>query len=181
MPASQQQNPTTEALVSLSIDALRQGHSLWFRVASGSMSPTLRVGDEVRVEPASAITIRIGEIAAFETGEGLVIHRIVKHQQTGTTIRLLEMCDVHLHPHWIEADAIVGRVNLVRQGTQKINLQHPIAQMCGIAAAQLRYWFYCLYTHSRFNVLRTLLHRSSRLVVFIGYWCIRSCSASLWS
>src|SRR5690348_10559261 len=53
MPISQPKKSAAEALASLYVDALRQGQSLWFRVASGSMSPTLRVGDEVRIEPAT--------------------------------------------------------------------------------------------------------------------------------
>lgn len=181
MPISQQRKSAAEALASLYVDALRQGQSLWFRVASGSMRPTLRVGDEVCIEPATADKIRTGDIAAFETTDGLVIHRIVQRIQTGTDVRLLEMSDVHLYPNWVEAQTIVGRVILARRDTRQIDLQHPIAQMCGTVTAQLRYRLYCLYTLSRFNVLRVFWHRSSRLVAFIGYWCIRSCSASMWS
>lgn len=181
MPVSHPKDPAAEALASLYIDALRQGQSLWFRVATGSMNPILRAGDEVRIESTTADKIRCGEIAAFETTGGLVIHRIVRCRRTDTDIRLLEMSDVHLHPNRVEAQNIVGRVSMIRRDTRQIDLRHPIAQMCGIVTAQLRYRLYCLYTHSRFNVLRTLWHRSSRLVVFIGYWCTRSCSASLWS
>ena len=181
MPVSQQKNPAAEALASLYIDALRQGQPLWFRVASDSMNPILRVGDEVRIEPTTADKIRCGEIAAFVTVDGLVIHRIVQRIQTDTGVRLLEMSDVHLHAGWIEAKTIVGRVILARRDTYQINLQYPIAQMCGAVTAQLRYRLYCLYTLSRFNVLRVFLHRSSRLVAFFGYWCLRSCSASKWS
>ncbi len=181
MPVSQPKKPAAEALASLYVDALRQGQSLWFRVASGSMSPTLRVGDEVRIEPATAGKIRIGDIAAFETTHGLVIHRIVQRQESGTGVRLLEMSDVHLYPGWVEEKTIVGRVTLARRDTRQVNLQHPIARMCGAVTAQLRYRLYCLYTLNRFKVLRVFLHRSSRLVAFIGYWCIRSCSASIWS
>jgi hypothetical protein len=180
MPVSHQ-NPAQEALAPLYIEALRQGQSLWFRVASGSMNPLLRIGDEVRIEPATADRIRAGAIAAFETSDGLVIHRIVRCVRKDTNIRLLEMSDVHLHPNWVEAQAVVGRVTRMRRDARQIDLLHPIAQMWGAATAQLRYMFYCLYTHSRFNVLRALLHRSSRLVVFMSYWCIRSCSASFWS
>lgn len=181
MPVSQQKNSAAEALASLYIDALRQGQSLWFRVASGSMNPVLRVGDEVYIESTTADKIRLGEIAAFETTEGLVIHRIVQRIQTNTDVRLLEMSEVRLHPNWVEAQTIVGRVTLTRRDTRQINLQHPIAQMCGTVTAQLRFRLYCLHAPSRFNVLRVFLHRLSRLVAFFGYWCILSCSASMWS
>lgn len=181
MPSSPQNQPLAEALASLYVDALRQGQPLWFRVASGSMSPALRLGDEVRIKPATADQIRTGDIAAFETTDGLVIHRIVQLQESGSGIRLLEMSDVHLHANWIEPKTIVGRVILTRRDTRQISLQHPIAQMCGAVTAQLRYRLYCLYTLSKFSLLRVFLHRLSRLVAFIGYWCLRNCSASMWS
>ena len=139
MPISQQNKPAAEALASLYVDALRQSQSLWFRVASGSMSPTLRAGDEVCIEPATADQIRTGDIAAFETADGLVIHRIVHRQQSGIDVRLLEMSDVHLHPGRVGTKTIVGRVILARRDTRQINLRHPIAQMCGAVTAQLRY------------------------------------------
>ncbi len=177
MSGSQTQKREAETLASLYIDALRQGEALWFRVASGSMDPLLRVGDEVRIEPVAADKIRIGQIAAFETDEGLVIHRIVRYQQTGSMIRLLEMSDVHLHPRWVEGQSVVGRAILVRRTTQLINLRHPIAQMCGFITAQLRYRLYRLYTFNKSNAGRLFLHGLSRIVVFACYWCVRSCSA----
>lgn len=178
MPLSQEQNTQAGTLTSLYIDALRQGEAFWFRVASGSMIPLLHVGDEVRIEPATAAAIRTGDIAAFETAEGLVIHRIVRHQQSGTAVRLLEMSDVRLYPSWVEGQSIVGRVILVRYDTHLINLQHPIARMCSTVTALLRYRLYCLYTLSTFKLWRVLWHTSSRFIVFAGYWCIRNCSAS---
>ncbi len=178
---SQTQKREAETLASLYIDALRRGETLWFRVVSGSMDPILRIGDEVRIEPASAGKIRAGQIAAFETGAGLVIHRIVRSQQTGTMIRLLEMSDVDLHPNWVEGQSVVGRAILVRHDTRLTNLRHPIAQMCGFITAQLRYWLYRLYTLNKFNAGRLFLHGLSRIVVFACYWGVRSCSVSLWS
>src|SRR5713226_6374862 len=115
----------------LYIEALRNGQSLWFRVVSNSMVPTLRVDDSVYIESTKANEIRVGEIAAFETSKGLVIHRIVRIQQSETIVRLLQMADVDLHPSWIEEQAVVGRVILVRRHGRQINLQHSIAQKCG--------------------------------------------------
>lgn len=178
MPLSQEQHTPMDTLTALYIDALRHGEALWFRVTSGSMTPILHVGDEVRIEPASAAAIRTGEIAAFETAEGLVIHRIVRRQQSGTAVRLVEMSDVRLYPGWIDGQSIIGRVILARHDTHLINLQHPIAQMCSTVTALLRYRLYYLYTLNTFKLWRMFLHTSSRLVVFAGDWCIRKCSAS---
>ncbi|MFL5691813.1 MAG: S24/S26 family peptidase, partial [Ktedonobacteraceae bacterium] len=71
-----------DLIASLFIQALREGQSLWFRVASNSMFPLLRKGDEVFIQPVQACEIRLGEIAAFETSSGLVIHRIISIQHT---------------------------------------------------------------------------------------------------
>src|SRR5215469_1031145 len=65
------------AMASLYIQALRTGETLWFEVVSGSMVPTLNRGNRVRIEAVKAQDIHNGEIAAFETDQGLVIHRIV--------------------------------------------------------------------------------------------------------
>src|SRR5690349_8866457 len=94
--------PSQDILASLSLDALQQGQPLWFRVASGSMSPILQINDEIYIVPAQAHTIHKGDIAAFATNEGLMVHRIIAMQasdkEKGTTRRLLQMSDVVLQP-----------------------------------------------------------------------------------
>jgi signal peptidase I len=167
----QQSTAQASAIATLYREAFLQGQALWFRVASGSMIPTIRVGDHVCIAPMKASEIQLGDIAVFKTSDGLVIHRIVRRRRTGRTIQLLQMADVALDPSWIEEQAVVGRVVTIRrQGTQ-IDLRHPIAQWCGRVTGYLRYR---LYTWKRYRSLRGLLHKSSRLVVYLGYWCIRS-------
>src|ERR1700674_4100316 len=96
MPLSQEVPGEAAAIASLYIEGVRQGQSLWFRVVSGTMHPTLRIGEQVRIEPARAEQIGVGEIAAFETDQGLIIHRIVQRQHDGASTLLVEMSDVHL-------------------------------------------------------------------------------------
>lgn len=164
-------------IASLYIQALREGEALWFRVSSGSMEPTLNIGDQVRIEPAKPKDIHNGEIAAFETAQGLVIHRIVHYIQTGTSVRLLEMGDVDLRASWVEEPAVVGRVVAVRRGARHIDLQHSVAKRCGTVTAFLRYRLYLLHTNKKFAKLRVVVRRSSRLAVYIVYWCLHISSA----
>lgn len=175
MSISQQSTTQASAIASLFTEALRQGQTLWFRVASGSMSPTIEVGNHVRIEPVQANELRIGEIAAFETSCGLVIHRIVHRQEMGLILQLLEMADVDLCPGWIEEQSVVGRVITIRRGGVQIDLQHPVAQWCGTVTASLRYR---LYRWKKYRFFRRVLHECSRLAVYIAYWSLRSSPAT---
>lgn len=178
MPSSQPDTALASIIASLYIQAIRQGQSIWFRVASGSMEPILHIGDSVYIQPVKAGELRIGEIAAFETANGLVIHRIIQRKQTNVTIRLLEMGDVDLRPSWIEEQAVVGRVVAIKQGPRQIDLLHQVARRCSRVTASLRYQLYCLYTSKKLIALRGFSRRFSRLVVHLCYWSIRACSAS---
>ena len=175
MSISQQSTAQASVIASLYREALRQGQTLWFRVASGSMSPMIEVGDHVRIEPVKANELRIGEIAAFETSCSLIIHRIVHRQQTDLIVQLLEMADVDLCPSWIEEQTVVGRVITIRRDGMQVDLQHPVAQWCGTVTAYLRYR---LYRWKKHRFLRSVLHACSRLAVYIAYWWLRSSSAT---
>jgi hypothetical protein len=163
-------------IAALYIEAVRKGQPLWFRVTSGSMYPMLRIGEQVRIEPAIAEQIQVGEIAAFETGEGLVIHRIVQRRQEHAGIQLVEMSDVHFRARQVDSGAVVGRVVAIRQGNTRIDLQRPIAQKCGRVTARARYRLYTI--RSRSKLARVILQRSSRLVAHLTSWCTRRLCSS---
>lgn len=166
-------NPAhASTIASLYIDALRQHESLWFRVASNSMLPLLRKDDEVFIEPTQAQHIAPGDIAAFETSQGLVIHRIVAIEQKQHTIRLLQMSDVEVSPTWVQAQAIVGRVAKVRRGKRILNLRLPLARWASAVTAAIRYW---LYKYTKNTPVRLALRIASRLAIHLGGWCIRLC------
>ena len=167
----------SDVIAALHIEAVRKGQSLWFRVTSGSMHPTLRIGEHVRIEPARAEQIQVGEIAAFETREGLVIHRIVQRRQENASIQLVEMSDVYFRAASVESDAVVGRVVAISQGHTIIDLQRPLAQKCGRVTAGTRYRLYT--RHSSIKLVRAISRKSSRLVVRLASWCTRCfCSSS---
>ncbi|GAC1400345.1 MAG: hypothetical protein NVSMB49_12440 [Ktedonobacteraceae bacterium] len=163
-------NASSAAVVSaLYIEALRRGQALWFRVASGSMGPLLHVNDTVRIEPAQSIAV--GEIAAFETQEGLVIHRIIQRQQTRTGVRLLQMGDGEVRASWLESSVVVGHVVAIRRGAIDIDIKKPIAKWCGYTIAMLRYQVYLRASSIPFG---TVLRLCSRLTCVLGSWGIHS-------
>jgi len=178
MSLSRQDLERAIAISSLFIQALREGQGLWFQVASGSMVPILKVGDKVWIEPTKAIDIHIGDVAAFETPQGLVIHRIVKRELQSTNVRLLEISDVNLSANWIFEEVVVGRVTTIQKATLVINLQHPIAQRWGCVTAYLRYKLYFLHTNKKFAWLGALVRRCARFTVRVGYWRILHSNAS---
>lgn len=167
-------SPHADILLSLSIEALRQGQAMRFRVASGSMRPLLQVNDSVLIEPASTVTV--GEIAAFETSTGLVIHRIVHTAQSQEGRRLLQMGDGEIRPEWIETESIVGRVTTVYKGEQAFSLTTPLARWYGSLIAFLRYQVYLHRTNIPFS---TILRLFSRLLLHIWSLYIQVQSSSL--
>ncbi|HLG65748.1 MAG TPA: hypothetical protein VKY19_27755 [Ktedonosporobacter sp.] len=177
MSLSTNELPRSSIVALLYIQALRQGLALWFTVASGSMRPLLAIGNEIYIEPAQAHELRIGEIAAFETPQGIVVHRIVRRRKSQTTIRLLQMADIDLYPSWIEAHDVIGRVTAVRRDSAYIDLQHPLARQMGAITAYIRYW---LFRYKRYEQLGSVLHTCARAVVHLqNRWIRRCCASSL--
>jgi signal peptidase I len=165
MFAPQKNTDSSEILASLYREALRGGTPLWFRIVSGSMYPLFHINDDVFIEPAQARTILPGDIAAFETPEGLVVHRILYTQESKGHIRLLQMADAVLRASWIEEQAVVGRVVTSRRGTIQVNLQHPIAKWWGRAITRIRYRLYLWNTS---NPFRLLLRAYARVMLIVG-------------
>jgi hypothetical protein len=176
VPLSQNDASDDSVIAGLYREAVRKGQSLWFRVASGSMHPLLRIGEQVYIEPATADQLQVGEIAAFETDAGLVIHRIVQRRQGNAGIQLVEMSDVHLRAGRIKSGAVIGRVVAIHQGITRIDLQRPIAQKCGRVTARAHYRFYTM--RFRNKLAQVIILKCSRLVARLGSWCTRRFCAS---
>src|SRR5437016_3553165 len=155
-------------LNSLYIQALRQGQSIWFRIVSGSMHPLLRVGDAVHIQPVSPYDLHIGDIAAFETPAGLVVHRIVYMLPSAIPAIFIEMGDVTLQAHEITIEAITGRVSAVRRGNLLIDLQRPVAKRLAGVTARLHYKLYCKYRDSEHDLVRLVVRKPARLAARVG-------------
>ena len=166
-------------LNSLYLEALHQGQSIWFRVVSGSMRPSFLIGDAVLIQPVSPRDLHIGDIAAFETPAGIVVHRIVHFLPPKTPAGFIEMGDAMLQANEVSEEAIAGHVISVRRGDLFIDLQKPVAKKLGGVTAWLRYWFYCQYRDSKHYLVRLAARKSASLVARAGSTVIRHTCASV--
>jgi GNAT superfamily N-acetyltransferase len=96
-------------------DILLRNQKFCFRVASWSMSPTLRRGDQVIVEPVSPTEFLEGDLILYHQNGRLICHRLVAMERTGPELRLITkgdsatVCDAPLQP-----ESVLGRVVWVR-------------------------------------------------------------------
>jgi uncharacterized repeat protein (TIGR01451 family) len=59
-------------------DLFRRGHQVRFRALGQSMEPNIRSGEALTLEPATASSIRAGEIALTQSGGKFRLHRVVE-------------------------------------------------------------------------------------------------------
>lgn len=84
-------------------------------VLSGSMEPTLHVGDVVLVDQVSPTAVRVGDIVTFRDPEDptrLITHRVREIHVSGPNVEFVTKGDANTSvEHWkINHDGTVGRV-----------------------------------------------------------------------
>lgn len=109
----------SESLRSLRVEWMDALDGQWsgplrVRVRGGSMLPTLRPGDVVRVEPAGPDDLRPGDVVLCRNGRGALLHRFLGRTPEGW---LLTQGDAHLSPDppW-PPEALLGRALGVERG-----------------------------------------------------------------
>ena len=92
-------------------DLLLPSSWLRLRIATGSMRPTLRPGDEITVEPITLDALQPGELVLFRSRGQLVCHRLMEVR--GTLVRTRGDATTS-DGEWIDAADILGRVTAIR-------------------------------------------------------------------
>lgn len=67
-------------------------------IASGSMQPTLRIGDIVILVPASAASINVGDIVQYQTTNMTIIHRVIDAFTSGGSTWIVTKGDANSAP-----------------------------------------------------------------------------------
>jgi hypothetical protein len=91
-------------------------------VGENSMAPLIRSGDFVLVDPGFE-NIHRGHIVVFNTGHGLITHRVISIINEESGPRYVTKGDSRLwpDPHFSATD-IIGRVSAVKRGDRQLDL-----------------------------------------------------------
>jgi signal peptidase I len=123
----------------VSAELLSQGYSVRFRPGGHSMSPTIRDGEAVTVEPIEAGRVRVHDIILYRAARGVIAHRVVRierSEETGTLFHLRG--DGATTPDApVLADQILGRVVRVEREGRAIALQGRKAGLSRLACRWL--------------------------------------------
>ena len=108
----------------LSTQILQQGTSLRFTAHGSSMSPFIRDGDVMTVEPVRVADLKVGDVVFYHTnGEMLAAHRVVGRHVEGDEIVLTMRGDSSLrYDEKVHAGRILGRVVNVQRGKKVFHL-----------------------------------------------------------
>jgi len=132
--------PTKEnVLVILHQDILDGGHSIRLSISGDSMSPILRDGDVVEVQPATPDQLRKGDLILFKTEEGfLILHRYIRSQAWFSQVWLLTKGDASLgFDRPVSPQQVLGRVvQIIRQG-RVLSLEGKKARLVNYVLAKI--------------------------------------------
>lgn len=81
-----------------------------YHVVSGSMEPEIPVGSVIYVEKTGPETIQTGEIIAFQNGDSVIAHRVVKNQVVEGTFTTKGDANAENDMRPVEYPALIGRV-----------------------------------------------------------------------
>jgi signal peptidase I len=107
-------------LVDLCSDLLSHGTPVRFVAPGHSMTPTIRDGDVIEVEPASGAEMKPDDIVLYRGPRGSIAHRIVAIERTGGRVRIIPRGDAsNTLDEPVGPDAVLGRViAVVREGSR---------------------------------------------------------------
>ena len=116
-------DPETLQLLTKSLRASGAGR---IHLRGNSMLPTLREGWKLHVRSLPATELRVGDIGIFVHRNLLTIHRLIWKTGKVGQERFLFQGDNNLEQEWVEAGAILGRVEAAEKERSRDGDSRPI-------------------------------------------------------
>lgn len=134
-----------EEFLGLCKELFSRGNSVRMQVDGVSMSPFLLPGDIVRVEPAGAEQLRVGEVALYERQGQPVVHQLVgRTKRDGRRLLMFQAVGMNAIETVLEGEAVLGRVmGFERDASAEAVTRFPIGWR-----QRLRSWWR-LFLHGR--------------------------------
>jgi signal peptidase I len=118
-------------------DLLGRGYSVRFRPGGHSMSPTIRDGEAVTVEPVEPCEVRKGDIILYRTASSVIAHRVMlieSREDAGPIFHLRGDASSSFDAP-VSAEQVLGAVVSVERNGRLISLAGMSAR--AISAARL--------------------------------------------
>jgi RimJ/RimL family protein N-acetyltransferase len=128
-------------LKELSVEILSRGSSFRFQARGTSMTPFIRHGDILTVQPVVPAILRVGDVILYHgAGEKLVAHRIIalENGAQDEQFRLVARGDASSGSgEQVYPDQVLGQVVSVERGSRIIQLENPFWRSLGFLWGKL--------------------------------------------
>lgn len=102
-------------------EGIKNGHTLQSRAHGGSMSPFIRSGSILTIQPAEGIYV--GDVVVFQGKGGLVNHRVIKKRKVDGDYFFVTKGDrVRTSDGWLSHSQVVGKVVEIRAEATTIRM-----------------------------------------------------------
>ena len=81
-----------------------------YNIVSGSMEPEIPIGSAIYVQSAAPESIQEGDVIAFQSGESVVAHRVVRNQTVEGTFKTKGDANAEEDMNDVDYAALIGRV-----------------------------------------------------------------------
>ena len=126
-------------LLELSAEILNQGSSFRFQARGTSMTPLIRQGDIITIQPVDLSDLRVGDVILFQTAfDKLVAHRIIDIGVENGQIQFVARGDAILGSgEKVHADMVLGQVVRIERGSRVMHLDMHYWRSLGILWGKL--------------------------------------------
>ncbi len=113
---------------------LSKGVSVRFTAHGSSMSPFIRDGDVMTIQPLNCTMLKVGDIVFYHINdEKVVAHRVVGHHTCKGNIAIKTRGDASIgYAEQIHAGQVLGRVVSIQRGKKVIELDNTLMRAIGL-------------------------------------------------